>query len=172
MFLKGKVALVTGASRGIGAATAIKLSENGAVVAINYHSSGGKAQEIVDAISQNNGKAIAVKANIFDQAESEQMVQEVVKQLGDIDVLVLNAGAGFKIAAFMDQSWEDFEKKLVNELKASYWTIKAVLPSMIKRQSGSIVIISSGSSRNPDFGFSTHATAKSALDGFAKSLAI
>ena len=171
MFLNGKTALVTGASRGIGAASALKLSEYGAKIAINYNNSADKAQELVDTISKNNGKAIAVKANIFDQVESEEMVKEVVKQFGNIDVLVLNAGASFKVAPFMEQSWEDFEKKILNEFKASYWTIKAVLPSMIERKSGSIIIVSSGSSRRPSPGFSTHTTAKSALDGFAKSLA-
>ena len=171
MFLKDKVALVTGASRGIGAASALKLAENGAAVAVNYNNSAEKAQELIASINKNNGKAIAVKADIFNQIESEQMVQEVVKQLGNIDVLVLNAGASFKVAPFMEQTWEDFEKKILNEIKASYWTIKAVLPSMIERKSGSIIIISSGSSRRPSPGFSTHTTAKSALDGFAKSLA-
>ena len=171
MYLKGKIALVTGASRGIGAASALKLSEHGAVVAVNYNNSEDKAQEIVNSIRKNNRKAIAVKANIFNQIESEQMVQEVLKQLGNIDVLVLNAGANFKVAPFMEQSWEDFEKKILNEIKGSYWTIKAVLPSMMERKSGSIIIVSSGSSRRPSPGFSTHTTAKSALDGFAKSLA-
>ena len=99
------------------------------------------------------------------------MVAEVEKQLGAIDVLVINAGANFKVAPFMEQTWQDFETKILNEIKGSYWTIKAVLPSMIERKAGSIIIVSSGSSRRPSNGFSTHTTAKSALDGFAKSLA-
>ena len=171
MNLKGKIAMVTGASRGIGAATAIKLAENGATIAVNYNNSEDKAKSVVEEIVKNNGKAIAVKANVFDKLESEQMVSEVGKQLGNIDVLVINAGANFKVAPFMEQSWDDFEKKITNELKGSFWTIKAVLPSMIERKSGSIIIVSSGSSRRPSNGFSTHTTAKSALDGFVKSLA-
>ncbi len=171
MLLQGKVALVSGASRGIGAASALKLAKHGAAVAINYNNSKEKAQELVDNILQNQGKAIAVKADIFNQAEAEQMVQEVQQQLGKIDILVLNAGASFKMAPFMEQSWDDFEKKILNEIKGSYWTIKAALPAMMARKSGSIIIVSSGSSRRPSFGFSTHTTAKSALDGFAKSLA-
>lgn len=171
MILKGKIALVTGASRGIGAATAIKFAQHGATVAVNYNNSEEKAQIVVDTITRNGGNAIAVKANIFDQTESEQMVREVEKQLGQIDVLVLNAGANFKMAPFMEQSWDDFENKILREVKGSFWTIKAVLPSMIKRKTGSIIIVSSGLSRKPGYGFSTHTTAKSALDGFAKSLA-
>lgn len=172
MILKGKIALVTGSSRGIGAATAIKLAQHGAIVAVNYNNSEEKAQNIVDTILKDNGTAISVKANIFDKVESELMVGEVEKQLGKIDVLVLNAGANFKMAPFMEQTWEDFENKILKEVKGSYWTIKAVLPSMIERKTGSIIIISSGLSRKPGYGFSTHTTAKSALDGFAKALAI
>ena len=172
MILKGKIALVTGSSRGIGAATAIKLAQHGAIVAVNYNNSEEKAQNIVNTILKDNGTAIYVKANIFDKVESEQMVGAVEKQLGKIDVLVLNAGANFKMAPFMEQTWEDFENKILKEVKGSYWTIKAVLPSMIERKTGSIIIISSGLSRKPGYGFSTHTTAKSALDGFAKALAI
>jgi len=172
MILKGKIALVTGASRGIGAATAKKLAEHGASVAVNYNTSEEKAQNVVDILTKNGSTAIAVKANVFDQVESEQMVRQVEKQLGKIDILVLNAGANFKMAPFMEQSWEDFENKILRELKGSYWTVKAVLPSMIERKSGTIIIVSSGLSRKPGYGFSTHTTAKSALDGFAKSMAL
>jgi len=171
MILNGKIALVTGASRGIGAATAIKLAQHGAIVAVNYNNSEEKAKGVVDTIVNANGSAISVKANIFDKAESELMVNEVEKQLGKIDVLVLNAGANFKMASFMEQGWEDFENKILREVKGSFWTIKAVLPSMMERKKGSIIIISSSLSRKPGFGFSTHTTAKSALDGFAKALA-
>lgn len=172
MNLTGKIVLVTGASRGIGAATAIKLAQHGATVAVNFNNSEEKAKEVVNSIEKSGSKAIAVKANIFDKAESEQMVSQVEHQLGKIDVLVLNAGANFKMASFLEQSWEDFENKILREVKGSFWTIKAVLPSMIERKSGSIIIVSSGLSRKPGFGFSTHTTAKSALDGFAKALAL
>ena len=171
MLLDGKIALVTGASRGIGAATAIKLAEHGAVVAVNYNQSEGKATEVVNIIRQNNGRAIAVKANVFDREESEQMVHEVEKEFGKIDVVVLNAGANFKNAPFMEQTWDDFEKKILHEIQGSFWTLKALLPSMIERKSGSVIIVSSGLSRRPNTGFSAHSTAKSALDAFAKSLA-
>lgn len=171
MLLKGKIALVTGASRGIGAATAIKLAEHGAAVAVNYNNSEAKVKDVVNTIIKNSGQAISFKANIFDKNESEQMVKEIEKKLGEIDVLVINAGAKFKVAPFVEQTWQDFENKILNEVKGSYWTIQAVLPSMIKRKSGSIIIVSSGLSRKPGYGFSTHSTAKSALDGFARALA-
>lgn len=171
MLLDGKVALVTGASRGIGAATAIKLAEHGAAVAVNYNQSKEKAEEVVAAIRKNHGRAFAVKANVFDRGESENMVHEVEQELGKIDVLVLNAGANFKNAPFMEQAWEDFEKKILHEVKGSFWTLKAAVPSMIEQKKGSVIIVSSGLSRRPNIGFSAHSTAKSALDAFAKSLA-
>ena len=171
MLLDGKVALITGASRGIGAATAIKLAENGASVAVNYNKSEDAALKTVKSIIDANGHAIALKADVFDKTESEQMVKDAENQLGKIDILVLNAGSTFKHAPFLEQTWEDFEFKVLNELKGSFWSVKAVLPSMIERKTGSIIIVSSGLSRSPGYGFSTHSTAKSALDGFAKSLA-
>ena len=171
MFLQGKIALVTGASKGIGAASAIALGKNGANVAVNYYSSPDKAKAVVETIEECGSKAVAVKANIFDEMESRQMVKSVEEQLGNIDILVINAGPSFKVAPFMEQTWDDFETKILKEVKGSYWTIQSVLPSMIERKSGSIIIISSTSSRRPSWGFSTHTTAKSALDGLAKSLA-
>jgi len=171
MLLQNKVALVTGASRGIGAATAIKLAEHGAAVAVNYNNSEDAVLGVVSKINNNNGRAIAVKANVFDKIESENMIRETENQLGKIDILVLNAGSTFKNAPFTEQTWEDFEFKVLNELKGSFWSIKAVLPSMMERHSGSIIIVTSGLSRKPGYGFSTHSTAKSALDGLAKSLA-
>lgn len=171
MLLDGKVALVTGASRGIGAATALKLAEKGAAVAVNYYQSEEKAEEVVSAILKNNGRAIAVKANVFDHDESEQMVRKVENELGKIDIVVLNAGANFKNAPFLELTWEDFEKKILHEVEGSFWTLKAVLPSMIEQKKGSVIIVSSGLSRRPNIGFSAHSTAKSALDAFAKSLA-
>jgi len=171
MLLEGKVALVTGASRGIGAATAMKLAQHGATVAVNYNQSKEKANEVVATIEKNNGHALAVKANVFDREESEKMVRKVENEFGKIDIVVLNAGANFKNAPFMEQTWEDFEKKILHEVKGSFWTLKAALPLMIERKSGSVIIVSSGLSRKPNTGFSAHSTAKSALDAFAKSLA-
>lgn len=171
MILENKVALVTGASKGIGAASAVILAQNGAKVAVNYNSSKEKADKIVSDISSYS-KAIAIKANVFDERESKSMVEQTVKELGTIDILVLNAGPSFKMAPFTEQSWEDFEIKVLKELKACYWTLQEVVPSMISRKTGSIIIISSSSSRRSTPGFSTHTTAKSALDGLAKALAI
>lgn len=170
--LTNRVALVTGASRGIGAATAKLMAQHGAAVGINYHSSESAAQQLVDDIAAEGGKALAVKADVTDMAQVSAMVQQVTETFGSIDTLVLNANALFKIVPFIEQQWEDFEAKLVNELKGAFYPCKAVVPSMIEQQRGCIIAVSSITSRHPNNGFSAHTTAKSALDGFVKSLAL
>lgn len=100
------------------------------------------------------------------------MVERVSETLGAIDTLVLNANASFKIAPFLEQSWEEFEAKLTGEMKSAFYPCKAVVPSMIQHKRGCIIAISSIASRYADSGFSAHTTAKSALDGFVKSLAM
>ncbi|MDQ1266605.1 MAG: 3-oxoacyl-[acyl-carrier protein] reductase [Bacteroidota bacterium] len=171
MILKGKTAIVTGASRGIGAATAKLLAFHGASVVVNYNKSADAAHKVVEEIIAHNGKAIAAKANVFDHIESEMLVMEAIEKYGAIDILVLNAAAKFKILPFMEQTWEDFSQKLNDEIKGSYYTIKTALPYMIERKKGNIIMVSSGLSRRAGQGFSAHTTAKSALDGFAKALA-
>lgn len=169
--LQNRVALVTGASRGIGAAIAKLFAAQGAAVGINYHSNQSAAQTVVDEIANAGGKAIAVQADVRDRQQVELMVQRVTEAFGAIDTLVLNANASFKIAPFLEQTWEEFEAKLVGELKSAFIPCKAVVPSMIEQQRGCIIAISSITSRHADPGFSAHTTAKSGLDGFVKSLA-
>ena len=169
--LQNRVAIISGSSRGIGAAIAKLFAEHGAAVGINYYSSKDAAREVVDEIVSRGGKAIAVQANVNDVAQVESMVQQVSKTFGEIDTLVLNANASFKIAPFMEQSWEDFEAKLTGELKSAFYPCKAVVPSMIEHKRGCIIAISSMASRHADPGFSAHTTAKSGIDGFVKSLA-
>ncbi len=169
--LQNRVAIVTGSSRGIGAAIAKLFAEHGAAVGINYHSSKDAAQEVVDDIVSGGGKAIAVQADVRDKTQVESMVKQVKEAFGDVDTLVLNANASFKIAPLMEQSWEEFEAKLTAELKSAFYPCKAVVPSMVENKSGCIIAISSITSRHADSGFSAHTTAKSGIDGFVKSLA-
>ncbi|MEH2014011.1 SDR family oxidoreductase [Nostoc sp.] len=170
--LRDRVVLITGASRGIGAATAKLLGQHGAAVGVNYYGSETAAQEVVESITSAGGRAVAVKADVRDPQQVDAMVQEVADTLGIIDTLVINANANFPMAPFVDYRWEDFEAKLLGELKGAFFPCKAVVPSMIEHKRGIIIAVSSGLSRHPGEGFIAHSTAKSGLDAFIKSLAL
>jgi 3-oxoacyl-[acyl-carrier protein] reductase len=172
MKLTGKVAVVTGASRGIGAATAKLLAAHGAAVAVNYANSREAAEGVVREIVAAGGKAVALHADVRDAGQVDAMAKTVESVLGPVDTLVLNASIGFPIVPFLEFRWEDFEAKLNGELKAAFFCCKAFVPGMVARNAGSVVAISSGLSRHPGLGFCAHSTAKSGLDGFAKSLAL
>lgn len=139
---------------------------------MNYYSSETAAQEVVKSITDHGGRAIAVKANVRDPQQVNEMVQQVTETLGDIDTLVINANANFPIAPFVDYQWSDFEAKLLGELQGAFLPCKAVVPSMLEQQQGCIIAVSSGLSRHPGQGFIAHSTAKSGLDAFIKSLAL
>lgn len=170
--MSDRVVLITGASRGIGAATARLLGRQGAAVGVNYYTSEAAAQAIVDEITSSGGKALPVKADVRDPQQVEAMVQQVVEAFGSIDTLVSNANAAFFISPFVDTPWENFEAKLLGELKSTFFPCKAVVPSMIEQKRGCIIVVSSGASRTPSPGLSAHSTAKSGLDAFVRSLAL
>lgn len=170
--LRDRVVLITGASRGIGAATAKLLGQHGAAVGVNYYGSETAAVEVVESITSAGGRAVAVKADVRDPQQVDAMVQEVADTLGIIDTLVINANANFPMAPFVDYRWEDFEAKLLGELKGAFFPCKAVVPSMMEHKRGIIIAVSSRLSRHPEEGFIAHSTAKSGLDAFIKSLAL
>ncbi|MEI2581064.1 SDR family oxidoreductase [Scytonema sp. PRP1] len=170
--MSDRVVLITGASRGIGAATAKLLARHGAAVGVNYYGSEEAAGQVVEAITSEGGQALAVKADVRDPQQVDAMVQQVAEAFGPIDTLVINANAGFPIAPFIEYRWEDFEAKLVGELKGAFFPCKAVVPSMIEHKRGCIIAVSSSVSRSPSQGFSAHSTAKSGLNAFIKSLAL
>jgi 3-oxoacyl-[acyl-carrier protein] reductase len=169
--MKKRVALVTGASRGIGAATARLLAANGASVAVNYFRSKDAALAVVEDISKACGKAIAIRADVRDEEQVKAMVAETEKSLGPIDTLVCNASIGFPVKPLTEFSWPEFEAKLTGELKSAFYCCQAVLPKMFERKSGCIIAISSTLSRHSSPGFIAHCTAKSGLDAFIRSLA-
>ena len=170
--LNEKVAIVTGASRGIGAATAKLLAAQGAKVAVNYSKSREAGESVVATIAQAGGRALLVQADVTARSQVEAMVGKTESELGPIDILVNNASISFPMIPFLDYRWEDFERKVRMELSASFHCCQVVVPGMIKRRSGCIVNISSGLSRVPGIGFVAHSSAKSALDAFSKSLAL
>jgi len=170
--MDGRVALVTGASRGIGAATATLLAAEGAAVGVNYFQSAAAAEKVVTTIREAGGRAVGVQADARNCSQVEAMAARVEKELGPIDTLVINASMGFPMLPFLEYPWEAFEAKLVGELKAAFFPCRAVAPAMVRRGQGCIIVVSSGLSRHPGEGFCAHATAKPGLDAFAKSLAL
>ena len=144
-----RVALITGASRGIGAATASIRAEHGYKVVVNYRASALEAEEVVATITKAGGEAVAIKADVTAPNDVTAMVDEIKKRWGRIDVLVHNALTPFAITSFAELSWEQLGGKLNNELQAAFLVTKAVVPGMISRTYGRLIYLSTGLSRRP-----------------------
>ena len=170
--LKEKVTLITGASRGIGAASAKALAHHGATVVINYLKSKDKAEELLDEIRKAGGNGMLFQADVRDQGAVNDMVESTLKEFGKVDVLVNNANINFPIRPFIELTWDQIEAKILGEMKALYNCSQAVLKDMLDRKSGKLIFVSSSLSRFPGFGFSAHAAAKSAMDSMAKVMAM
>lgn len=168
--LAGKVALVTGGSRGIGRAIALALAEQGAAVAVHYRGQAGAAQAIVDSILQNNGRAIAVKADLIQADAPEALVRDVTDQLGQPDILINNAGE-FTDSAVVDMSDAVWMQTLALNLNAAFACTRACLPAMKLRRWGRIISISSQAAFVGSTNHAHYAAAKAGLAGFSYSLA-
>jgi 3-oxoacyl-[acyl-carrier protein] reductase len=140
--LNNRVALVTGASRGIGKAIALALAKGGAAVAVNYRERGEEAASVVDAIHRSGGRAVAVAADVSVAGAVLDMIRAVERQLGPIDILVNNAGMA-AMRGLDDITEEDFDHALAVNLKSAFLCTQAVLPGMRARRYGRIVNISS-----------------------------
>jgi 3-oxoacyl-[acyl-carrier protein] reductase len=170
--LQGKVALVTGASRGIGAAIARDLADHDAAVVINYLQAKDKAEALQAGITEAGGRAILVQADVRDRGAVERMVATAEKELGSVDILVNNANIDFPMQPFVQLSWVDIEAKLTGELGAMVHCCQTVLPGMLAKKSGKIILISSTLSREPGYGFAAHCAAKAAVDSMARTMAL
>ena len=142
--LQGKVAVITGSSRGIGRAIAERLAEHGAKVAISSRKL-EPCQQVADALNAKHGAgtAIAVAANISSKEALQTLVDQTVQQLGPVDVLVCNAASNPYYGPMAGISDEQFRKVLDNNILSNHWLINAVAPGMIERKGGSIIIVSS-----------------------------
>lgn len=168
--LKGKVALVTGASRGIGREIAITLAEKGAFVVINYNGSKEKAEEVKSTIESNGGAADIYQCNVSDFAAVETMVKDVVKAHGSLDILVNNAGIT-KDNLIMKMKEEDFDDVIAINLKGVFNTIKQASRQMLKQKQGKIINISSVTGILGNAGQANYAAAKAGVIGLTKTMA-
>ena len=172
MDLTGKVALVTGASSGIGAATAAVLADLGAQVAIGYFHNEKGAGQVRESILSAGGKAIAIRADVRQSAEVRSMVDRVAAELGPVDILINNAGSLVKRIAILDVTEEAYDDVMNLNLKSAILCSQAVAPAMIGRKTGAIVNIVSIAGRNGGGpGAGLYSTAKGGLIAFTKSLA-
>ena len=170
MQLKGKTAIVTGGSRGIGKSIAIELASRGANIAINCTKSIESAETVIKEIQKMGVSGMAVKADVSKREEVENLVNEVLKAFGSIDILVNNAGIT-KDNLIIRMSEKDFDDVISINLKGAFICTKAVLKAMIRQKSGKIINISSVVGIIGNKGQSNYAAAKAGLIGFTKSAA-
>ena len=165
MLLEGKVALVTGASRGIGKAIALLLAENGADVAVNFAGSTAAAEAVAAEIEKMGRKAILVQGDVSQSEVCAEMVDKVVKELGHIDILVNNAGIT-RDTLLLRMKEEDWDAVLNTNLKGVFNCTKAAVKYMAKQRSGAIVNISSVVALMGNAGQANYAAAKAGILGF------
>lgn len=171
MLLADKVAIVTGASRGIGRAIAEELAAEGAKVVVNYHSNAAAAEEVVNGIAARGGTAIAVQADAADPAQADALIKTAIATYGAVDILVNNAGTT-RDTLLMSMKEEDWDIVMTTNLKSVYNTCKAVARPMVRRkQGGRIINISSVSGIVGQAGQTNYAASKAGIIGFSKSLA-
>jgi len=170
--LTGKVALITGASSGIGAAAASLFAELGASVAIGYHQNKQGAEQVRDRIAAAGGKAIAIQADVRHAGEIQALVKNATAHFGPIDILVNNAGSLVERMKILEVTEERWDQIMDLNLKSAVLCSQAVAGTMIERKSGAIVNIVSIAGRNGGGpGAGAYATAKGGLITFTKSLA-
>ncbi|MCW2511325.1 MAG: Short-chain dehydrogenase [Mycobacterium sp.] len=167
-----RVALITGASRGIGAATAKVFGEDGFRVVVNYRSSAAEADAVVQTVIEAGGEAVAIRADVTDADDVAAMVAQTEQRWGQVDVMVHNALIPFDVTTFADLSWAQLGGKLDREMRAAFLITKAVVPSMISARYGRLVYLSTGLSRRPRAGMINLGVAKAALDQFVRYVAL
>ena len=168
--LSGKTAVVTGASRGIGKAIALKLASQGAAVVVNYNGSEEKAREVEQEIQAQGGTASVYQCNVADYGQCETFIQDVIKQYGRLDILVNNAGIT-KDGLLMKMTEEDFDQVMDINLKGAFHTIRFASRQMLKQKSGRIINMSSVSGVAGNAGQSNYAASKAGLIGLTKAAA-
>ncbi len=170
MKLENKVALVTGAARGIGKAIAKALAAEGAVVIVNYNGSAQRAAETVKEIEEAGGKALAIRCNVADFTACKDMIDGIIKEQGRLDILVNNAGIT-RDGLLMKMSEEDFDSVMDTNLKGAFNCIRHAARQMIKQKSGRIISISSVSGVLGNAGQANYSASKAGIIGLTKATA-
>jgi 3-oxoacyl-[acyl-carrier protein] reductase len=170
--LTGRVALVTGASRGLGAAIAARLGRCGAGVAVNYFGSPDKARRVVEEIRRTGGKAEAFQADVRDDKEVARLAEQVRGSLGPIDILVINATGPQPFLPIEKQTWRDYLNQLEFFVKSPLLLVQQVLPEMKRRRWGRIIHIGSEVFERGVPEFSNYVSAKGAQLGLTRSWAM
>jgi 3-oxoacyl-[acyl-carrier protein] reductase len=168
--------LITGASRGIGAAIAKAFAAEGACVIINYLKNENAANDVVLACTQLGGTAFAIQADVLNQSAVEEMVSQAIREVGRIDVLVNNAFIPYRFdpenrKRFWETPWKDYQSQFDGSVGGTYNVCQSVIGHMRQRAKGSIINLASDLVYRPSIAYNDYTTAKSALVGFSKNLA-
>jgi 3-oxoacyl-[acyl-carrier protein] reductase len=171
--LDGKVAIVTGSSRGIGRAIAERFAAEGAMVVVNHVSGGSGAAEVVEAIKRDGGQAIAVRADVSSSKDVTDLVARALGQFGRVDILVNNAGVMYT-KPVLETTEEEWDRTIDINLKGAYLCSKEVAPVMLGQKSGTIVMMSSNSGLyHPSaMRFTEYVVSKAGMNGLTKALAL
>lgn len=176
MSLAGKVALVTGASRGIGAAIATALAAEGALVVVNYRENHAAAEVVVARCGAAGGQALPIAADVTDTHAVAAMAETIAQEIGRLDIVVNNAFAPYRFdperhARFHDTDWAAYQRQFDGAVKATHTVCRAMLPLLERRTGASIVNLVSDLVLRPSVPYHDYTTAKAALVGFSRNLA-
>ena len=177
MNFQNKIVIVTGSSRGIGAAIAKAFAAEGASVIVNYIQNEDAARDVVADCKKAGGDALAIKADVTSEADIHGLIEQTLDEFGRIDVLVNNAFKPYVFdpearKMFWDLKWQDFQTQIDGALFSTYTLCQAVLPALKKRTQGSIINMASDLVARPTIPYHDYTTAKAALIGFSRNLAV
>jgi 3-oxoacyl-[acyl-carrier protein] reductase len=170
--LQGKTALVTGASRGIGAAAVKRLAQAGACVVVNYFQNEGAAISVLQEIENLGARGMVFQADATRKNEVEAMVAAAKEKFSAIDILINNAYFPFQVGALNELPWEKLHEAVDHELSAFHYCVTACLPGMIDKKAGKIIVVSSRLAQQPLPRMGAYAAAKAALESMANTMAI